>query len=657
MADAELKVRIEAEIGKFKSGLKQAANDLKDFTNTADKDVSSFGTKTASVFKLAAASIAGALSVGAFTTFGRAVLDATAQYQKFSAVLGNTLGSSALASLKLKEIQEFAEKTPFGVNELTNSFVKLANQGFKPTADQMRLLGDLASSTGKSFDKLAEAIIDAQVGEFERLKEFGIRAQDAGDKVIFTFKGVQTTVDKSADAIRNYVTQLGNAEGVSGSMAVISETLTGKISNLGDSWDKMLISVGANTSGIFAGAIDIISKAIGKVTDFNKGLEIQSKFGLKQDFGLNFQQGGLRLSDVKGEVAQVESAQKSVQKYIKSIQEIAKTPEEFKKSMQGLADLAKQQIAGLNNANLSKAIVQQYVDGINTLKELSKEAGKIKPIDAGFGKKTGKSDAEKFADLSKELKNQKLENYLAGLDIAFRTTEVGVEKFRDSLKQTKNELTKELTGGKPLIDINTLLGGETFTPDNIGKQLYTPFQILKDEVQFDLLPQLGTSFKTFFDEMLINGKFSFASLGDSIKNTFLSVLASEATQGVLNLLGSGGNSSTKKGSGIFGAVAGILGIGGKAATAGAGATAAGTAATGGLLLPILGGLAAGGLIASLFKKKKVEPQPSFSTSSNFTTSPVSNSGFDYGRVVFEISGVNLIGVLNRAGAKLQRFGP
>jgi len=40
------------------------------------------------------------------------------------------------------------------------------------------------------------------------------------------------------------------------------------------------------------------------------------------------------------------------------------------------------------------------------------------------------------------------------------------------------------------------------------------------------------------------------------------------------------------------------------AGAGLGTTATTTAATGGLLLPILGGLAAGGLIASLFKKKK-----------------------------------------------------
>jgi hypothetical protein len=40
-----------------------------------------------------------------------------------------------------------------------------------------------------------------------------------------------------------------------------------------------------------------------------------------------------------------------------------------------------------------------------------------------------------------------------------------------------------------------------------------------------------------------------------------------------------------------------------------------------------------------------------------TSAAGSAQDFGGGRVVFEISGTNLIGVLNRAGAKLQRFGP
>ena len=276
-----IEIPIGAPLGQLDRDLKGAEKKLKGFTSSADKDLKGFSSTASSAFKSAGLALAGAFSAGAFISFGKEVLAVTAEFEKFGAVLGNTLGSSALANLKLKEIEEFAAKTPFSVQELTNSFVKLANQGFKPTGDEMRRLGDLAASTGKSFDQLAEAILDAQTGEFERLKEFGVRAQDAGDKVIFTFKGVQTTVDKSSEAIRNYVTSLGDAEGVSGSMAVISETLTGKISNLGDSWDQMLVSIGSNTSGVFSSVISIISEAVNSITEFNKELNIASKFKIE----------------------------------------------------------------------------------------------------------------------------------------------------------------------------------------------------------------------------------------------------------------------------------------------------------------------------------------------------------------------------------------
>jgi hypothetical protein len=84
--------------------------------------------------------------------------------------------------------------------------------------------------------------------------------------------------------------------------------------------------------------------------------------------------------------------------------------------------------------------------------------------------------------------------------------------------------------------------------------------------------------------------------------------------------------------------------------------AAGTVASGGLLLPILAGIAAAAGIVSLLSKKKRVPVPQASSTIS-TSAAGSAQDFGGGRVVFEISGTNLIGVLNRAGAKLQRFGP
>jgi hypothetical protein len=147
------------------------------------------------------------------------------------------------------------------------------------------------------------------------------------------------------------------------------------------------------------------------------------------------------------------------------------------------------------------------------------------------------------------------------------------------------------------------------------------------------------------------------ALGKSILNTFASVLASEATNGILGLLSGGAGATGKKGGGgLFKAIGGLFGGGAALAGGGSSTAVAGTAATGGALLPILAGVGAIAGIASLFKKKQPAPQPAYSTSTA-STSSASSVDFGGGRVVFEISGPNLVGVLNRAGAKLQRFGP
>ena len=252
---SNLTVKIGADIAGLQKELQKAKGQL---------DVFSKGMKAMGGI------MAGAFAADKVIDFGKEVFNVTAEFQKFEAVLTNTLGHNGAAKAALSQITEFAAKTPYAVNELTASFVKLANQGFIPTLDQMRKLGDLAASQGKSFDQLTEAIIDAQTGEFERLKEFGIRASKQGDQVIFTFKGVKTQVDFTAEAMRNYVLSLGDIEGVHGGMEAQSKTLGGGLSNLKDSWEQLTLAIGraAEKGGIFSGILDMISNGVKTVTKF-----------------------------------------------------------------------------------------------------------------------------------------------------------------------------------------------------------------------------------------------------------------------------------------------------------------------------------------------------------------------------------------------------
>jgi len=59
-------------------------------------------------------------------------------------------------------LKEISSETPFSLEEITKSYIKLVNRGIVPTKDEIVKLGDLASSQGKSFDQLVEAVLDAQ---------------------------------------------------------------------------------------------------------------------------------------------------------------------------------------------------------------------------------------------------------------------------------------------------------------------------------------------------------------------------------------------------------------------------------------------------------------------------------------------------------------
>lgn len=204
-------------------------------------------------------------SIWAFTNM---VIDARSEYEKFSAVLTNTFQSADIGNAAMNLLTQFAEETPYQLNELTGAFVKLVNRGFTPTKNELTSLGDLASSQGKSFDQLTEAILDAETAEFERLKEFGIKASKSGDQISLAFKGVTKTVDANAESIRNAIIEYGNMQGVADSMEAISKTLGGRISNLEDQWWGFLVAVGSQTGGVFTGVIDLLANGLAFITKY-----------------------------------------------------------------------------------------------------------------------------------------------------------------------------------------------------------------------------------------------------------------------------------------------------------------------------------------------------------------------------------------------------
>ncbi|WP_246057388.1 hypothetical protein [Leptospira gomenensis] len=202
------------------------------------------------------------VAITAVSGMVQGALQVSGAYEKYRAVLKNTLGDEQRAAASMNMIAVLAAKTPYGVNELTSSFIKLANRGIVPTEKELIKLGDIAASQGKSFDMITEAALDAMTGEFERLKEFGIRGSSAGDKVTLSFKGVSKTVEKTDEAITKAILSFGEMKGVAGSMDAISKTWEGQISNLLDTIDALKKGIGEDFADMAKAAVEKVKEIL-----------------------------------------------------------------------------------------------------------------------------------------------------------------------------------------------------------------------------------------------------------------------------------------------------------------------------------------------------------------------------------------------------------
>ncbi|MBK6496819.1 MAG: hypothetical protein IPG00_01070 [Saprospiraceae bacterium] len=198
------------------------------------------------------------------------IFEITKKYQQYNTILKVATGSQQEATKALQLIENAAAETVFSVDELTSSYIKFANRGMKPTRDEIISLADLAASQGKSFDQLTEAVLDASTGEFERLKEFGIKASKEGDKVKLSFKGVNQTIENTPEAINKAVISLGKLQGVAGSNAKQMKDLSGIISNIGDNTQKVYKNIGERLKGFFTESLGAVAKWVEKLVEFTQ---------------------------------------------------------------------------------------------------------------------------------------------------------------------------------------------------------------------------------------------------------------------------------------------------------------------------------------------------------------------------------------------------
>ena len=261
--------KLRREFGRLGKDGKHAFDKITRSTKPASlelKAVNASARALNGVFRQAAGLIAAYAGIQGVSRSLGFIVSSNREFEKLHASLKTVTGSMQGADQAFKMIEDFASETPFNVEQITEAFIKLKALGLDPSADALRSYGNTASAMGKNLMQFVEAIADAATGEFERLKEFGIKARTQGEKVSFTFQGVTTTVGKNAAEIETYLRKIGKVQ-FAGAMSDQMKTLNGIFSNIQDNCSKLAREVGA---GGLNDAIRDVATSLKQATDSGK---------------------------------------------------------------------------------------------------------------------------------------------------------------------------------------------------------------------------------------------------------------------------------------------------------------------------------------------------------------------------------------------------
>ena len=606
MADAELKVRIDAEIGQ---GIKNASGSFIDFS----RSIGELETKL-KAFQNGVKNATNPQSIARLNSAIEVTKGKIADLAKFNQSGGVSLQKFSKgadqAGFALTNLGRLTQDAPFG-------FIGIQNN-IPPLIESFQRLKQTTGTTGGALKALGSSLVGSGgllFGVSLVTSALTVLAQNP-EQVAGALNYLAGVTDKTTESQKKYNEAINESLG----------SAKVEISNL-----ESLISIARNETLSRNARLEALKKVKAEYPEQLEFLRLENINSKEAAKAIDI------LSNSLLRKAKIQAVEKLLgEAFVKQLESTTKS------AVQQASTLSKVVGAGLGAAGIKNFVVLQ--NGLENQSKAFKEAGTEINTYSAILKKLNTEEANAGTLFDDKTKKPKKETeFFRGEQFVAKPSQNELDKFLEAYKKTALELNKT-----PLVPF-----------PQIAEKLTKPVNEWGNYVNETLLPSLQGSFQTFFDDILKNGTFSFQALGKAILNTFTSVLASEAAKGVLSLISGGSSSGNKKsGGGLFSALfsgAGKL-LGGKAAAGGtAAAVTGGTAATGGLLLPILGGLAVGGIIASLFKKKPKAPTPAISTTST-TSGSASGVDFGSGTVVFQISGANLIGVLNRAGQKLQRYG-
>lgn len=268
---SRLEILLHANTANFRRNMRRAADDARSSMGDIQK-------KAAVVAKGATAAFA--VTSVAVGSLAAAIVPVQRKFDQMQGQLVTATGSYENAAHAMAALNQFAAQTPYDLEQSVIGFTKLVNLGLTPSERALTSYGNTASAMGKSMEQMIEAVADAATGEFERLKEFGIKSSKEGDRVTFTFRGIKTEVGQNAAEIEKYLMGLGEVE-FAGAMANQMDTLNGRISQAEIAMDGLKLAIAQSGIGdIMKAAVEETTETLEGMTAFIRGPEFNGALNI-----------------------------------------------------------------------------------------------------------------------------------------------------------------------------------------------------------------------------------------------------------------------------------------------------------------------------------------------------------------------------------------
>ncbi len=223
------------------------------------KDLRGMQSSLGAVTKMAA----GLVAALGFSRLASSTVNTIRKFQDLNATLKTIQGSASAAAISMDMIRKFTAGTTFQLDEVSQAFIILRNAGLQPTKGMMTDLGNIAAGMGQRIDSVAKAVFNATTGEFEMMKQLGIKVKKEGDNITAIFRGVETKMKFNTENILNYLRTIGKEE-FAGAIEDRANTLTGAFSNLMDMTDEFQVAIG--DAGLTATLTGLAREATGVLT-------------------------------------------------------------------------------------------------------------------------------------------------------------------------------------------------------------------------------------------------------------------------------------------------------------------------------------------------------------------------------------------------------